>query len=245
MYGDYTFCKDLKTGAFGSVFIAEKDKTQYVLKFIAEPKDEALMEIKVLQDLVNVKGVVQYVEHFYLNESIVIVYKYFSSYDLFDYLQNHGPFTEYLGLYVFKQLCQIIDNVHKRGIVHRDIKPENILIDNNYNILLIDWGLAFYPNETEERIFCGSPNYAAPEIINLEIYNGPELDVWSMGCLLYTLLTCKMAFDADNMTDLFDDITVCKVDLTLVSIRVSKILTKIFVRENRISVQDLLKELVF
>ena len=102
-------------------------------------------------------------------------------------------FVEYVGL-----LCTEIVQVH------RDLKPENILLDSENRIRIADFGLS---NVMRDGMFlktsCGSPNYAAPEVICGHLYAGPEVDVWSCGVILYTLLCGSLPFDDDNISSLF------------------------------------------
>lgn len=90
------------------------------------------------------------------------------------------------------------------GVVHRDLKPENLLLDENRNIKIADFGLA---NFLEDGCFlstsCGSPNYAAPEVISGRLYAGPEVDIWSCGVILYALLCGRLPFDDENISALF------------------------------------------
>jgi serine/threonine protein kinase len=89
-------------------------------------------------------------------------------------------------------------------MVHRDLKPENLLLDKDYNIKLIDFGLA---NSTKDSVAlgtaCGSPNYAAPEVISGQSYSGPEVDVWSCGVILYAMICGSLPFDDEQLAILF------------------------------------------
>ncbi len=86
---------------------------------------------------------------------------------------------------VFQQVISGVEYCHRHYVVHRDLKPENLLLDSDYNIKLADFGLS---NMTVDGFFlrtsCGSPNYAAPEVISGDIYAGAEVDVWSCGVIL-------------------------------------------------------------
>lgn len=89
--------------------------------------------------------------------------------------------------------------MHK--ITHRDLKPENLLLDEHNNIKLIDFGLSNSMKDGNSlRTACGSPNYAAPEIISGRSYGGVEVDVWSMGVILYAMVCGTLPFDDDSMT---------------------------------------------
>jgi serine/threonine protein kinase len=107
----------------------------------------------------------------------------------------------------FQQIICGIEYCHYHGIVHRDLKPENLLLDGDGNIKLIDFGLS---NIMEDGAFlrtsCGSPNYAAPEVISATMYAGPEVDVWSCGVILFALLCGNLPFDDDNIPALFKKI---------------------------------------
>ena len=100
---------------------------------------------------------------------------------------------------------------HTHQVSHRDLKPENILLDEDNNIKLADFGLS---NVMKDGIFlyssCGSPNYAAPELINGKFYNGASIDIWSCGVILYTLLTGCLPFNEKQTNKLYQKIRECK-----------------------------------
>ena len=92
--------------------------------------------------------------------------------------------------------------MHK--LVHRDLKPENLLLDKDLNIKVIDFGLANTAKDSAAlSTACGSPNYAAPEVISGQSYSGHEVDVWSCGVILYAMLCGSLPFDDDNLAQLF------------------------------------------
>ena len=101
--------------------------------------------------------------------------------------------------------------MHTHQVSHRDLKPENILLDEDNNIKLADFGLS---NVMKDGIFlyssCGSPNYAAPELINGKFYNGASIDIWSCGVILYTLLTGCLPFNEKQTNKLYQKIRECK-----------------------------------
>lgn len=100
-----------------------------------------------------------------------------------------------------------IEYSHHFKIVHRDLKPENLLLDECNNIKLIDFGLSNSMKDAQSlKTACGSPNYAAPEIISGRYYSGVEADVWSMGVILYAMVCGTLPFDDDSMSTLFNKI---------------------------------------
>lgn len=108
----------------------------------------------------------------------------------------------------FQQLISGIEYSHRLKIVHRDLKPENVLLDDDLNVKIADFGLS---NEIKDGDFlktsCGSPNYAAPEVIRGGLYTGPEIDVWSCGVILYVMLCGRLPFEDDDVQTLFTKIS--------------------------------------
>lgn len=108
----------------------------------------------------------------------------------------------------FQQLISGIEYSHRLKIVHRDLKPENVLLDDDLNVKIADFGLS---NEIKDGDFlktsCGSPNYAAPEVIRGGLYTGPEIDVWSAGVILYVMLCGRLPFEDDDVHTLFTKIS--------------------------------------
>ncbi len=94
--------------------------------------------------------------------------------------------------------------MHHHRIAHRDLKPENLLLDSNFNLKICDLGLSNILKDGRSLdTSCGSPNYAAPEIITGSIYDGREIDVWSSGVILFTMLAGYLPFDENSVSKLF------------------------------------------
>lgn len=113
-----------------------------------------------------------------------------------------------------EKFCQIISAVeycHSKNICHRDLKTENLLLDHKMNIKLVDFGFANYFDLTNPlKTFCGSPPYAAPEIFVGKKYYGPEIDIWSLGVILYVLVSASLPFDSENLQRLKSLVLSCK-----------------------------------
>ncbi|KAL4805824.1 hypothetical protein BDV18DRAFT_13449 [Aspergillus unguis] len=120
--------------------------------------------------------------------------------ELFDYVSNHGPLPEEEAVRLFRQIIAGLGYCHRFNICHRDLKPENILLDGEHNIKLADFGMAaLQPAGHWLNTSCGSPHYAAPEIIYGRKYRGDKADLWSCGIILYALLTGFLPFDGGDL----------------------------------------------
>lgn len=127
--------------------------------------------------------------------------------ELFDYIVNNGRLAEDKARKFFQQIVCAVEYCHRHKIVHRDLKPENLLLDDHYNVKIADFGLSNIMTDGNFlKTSCGSPNYAAPEVISGKLYAGPEVDVWSCGVILYVLLVGRLPFDDEYIPTLFKKI---------------------------------------
>uniref|UniRef100_H3BW05 Maternal embryonic leucine zipper kinase n=1 Tax=Tetraodon nigroviridis TaxID=99883 RepID=H3BW05_TETNG len=146
---------------------------------------------------------------------IFMVMEYCTGGELFDYIIAKDRLSEEETRVFFRQIVSAMAYVHSQGYAHRDLKPENLLIDEDHNLKLIDFGLCAITKGGlgyELMTCCGSPAYAAPELIQGKAYIGSEADVWSMGVLLFALLCGYLPFDDDNCMILYRKITRGKYD---------------------------------
>lgn len=128
--------------------------------------------------------------------------------ELFDYLVKHGKMPEAKARRFFQQIVCAVEYCHRHKIVHRDLKPENLLLDADLNVKIADFGLSNIMTDGNFlKTSCGSPNYAAPEVISGKLYAGPEVDVWSSGVILYVLLVGRLPFDDEFIPTLFKKIS--------------------------------------
>nr|XP_046193217.1 maternal embryonic leucine zipper kinase-like isoform X1 [Oncorhynchus gorbuscha]XP_046193218.1 maternal embryonic leucine zipper kinase-like isoform X1 [Oncorhynchus gorbuscha] len=144
------------------------------------------------------------------NTKIYMILEYCPGGELFDYIIAKDRLSEEETRVFFRQIVSALAYVHSQGYAHRDLKPENLLIDEDHNLKLIDFGLCAKPKGGlgyELMTCCGSPAYAAPELIQGKAYIGSEADVWSMGVLLFALLCGYLPFDDDNCMVLYRKIT--------------------------------------
>jgi carbon catabolite-derepressing protein kinase len=134
---------------------------------------------------------------------IIMVLEYAGG-ELFDYIVQHGKMQEDKARRFFQQIICAVEYCHRHKIVHRDLKPENLLLDTDLNVKIADFGLSNIMTDGNFlKTSCGSPNYAAPEVINGKLYAGPEVDVWSCGVILYVLLVGRLPFDDEHIPSLF------------------------------------------
>ncbi|XP_055800215.1 5'-AMP-activated protein kinase catalytic subunit alpha-2-like isoform X2 [Salvelinus fontinalis] len=136
-----------------------------------------------------------------------MVMEYVSGGELFDYICKHGRVEDKEARRLFQQIISGVDYCHRHMVVHRDLKPENVLLDHSKNAKIADFGLSNMMSDGEFlRTSCGSPNYAAPEVISGRLYAGPEVDIWSCGVILYALLCGTLPFDDEHVPTLFKKI---------------------------------------
>lgn len=149
---------------------------------------------------------------------------------------------------MFKQVVKGIVYCHNRCITHRDIKLENLLLDGQNNIKIIDFGFSTcIPNDRKVKIFCGTPSYMAPEIVNKTEYCGPPADIWALGVLLFTMLCGIFPYKGKINEDLYTKISNAeyKVPVDVISALskdVLDLLASMFIInvEKRISVNEIL-----
>uniref|UniRef100_H3B4Y8 non-specific serine/threonine protein kinase n=1 Tax=Latimeria chalumnae TaxID=7897 RepID=H3B4Y8_LATCH len=134
---------------------------------------------------------------------IYLVTEYASGGEIFDHLVAHGRMAEKVARKKFKQIVAAVHFCHCRNIVHRDLKAENLLLDANLNIKIADFGFSnlFTPGQLL-KTWCGSPPYAAPELFEGKEYDGPKVDIWSLGVVLYVLVCGALPFDGSTLQNL-------------------------------------------
>ncbi|KAH8057396.1 serine threonine protein kinase [Aureococcus anophagefferens] len=217
--GTYRLSKTLGIGAFGKarrgVKLAEHVTTGHkvAVKILNRAKIVALdmsekvkREINILQRCTH-PHIIRLYEVIDTPTDIFVVMEYVSNGELFDYIVSKGRLAPDEARHFFHQIISGVEYCHYHHIVHRDLKPENLLLDADNNIKIADFGLSNVMRDGEFlRTSCGSPNYAAPEVISGHLYAGPEVDVWSCGVILYALLCGSLPFDDESIPNLFKKI---------------------------------------
>ncbi|CAI7613576.1 unnamed protein product [Penicillium bialowiezense] len=210
----YQTIRVLGEGSFGKVKLAIHQPTgrQVALKIISRRKllsrdmvGRVEREIQYLQ-LLRHPHIIKLYTVIATKSDIVMVLEY-AERELFDYLVRKGRCGDDEARKFFQQIICAVEYCHRHKIVHRDLKPENLLIDNQKNVKIADFGLSNIMTDGNFlKTSCGSPNYAAPEVISGKLYAGPEVDVWSCGVILYVLLVGRLPFDDDYIPALFKKI---------------------------------------
>ena len=138
------------------------------------------------------------------NRNVCLVMEHAAGGELFDYILTHGRLSENDGRHFFRQIVSAIDFCHRKQVIHRDLKVENLLLDEKCrNVKLADFGFSnHYAEGRLLRTWCGSPPYAAPELFQGKPYSGPQVDLWSLGVVLYVLITGSLPFDGDTVAKL-------------------------------------------
>lgn len=212
--GAYNIIRTLGEGSFGKVKLATHRMTgqQVALKIISRRKlitrdmaGRVEREIQYLQ-LLRHPHIIKLYTVITMPGEIVMVLEYAGN-ELFDYIVTHGKMAEDKARKFFQQIVCAVEYCHRHKIVHRDLKPENLLLDEQLNVKIADFGLSNIMTDGNFlKTSCGSPNYAAPEVISGKLYAGPEVDVWSCGVILYVLLVGRLPFDDDYIPALFKKI---------------------------------------
>lgn len=212
--GQYALKKTLGEGSFGKVKLAvhRVSGQEVALKIISRKKlisrdmaGRVEREIQYLQ-LLRHPHIIKLYTVITTPQEIIMVLEYAGN-ELFDYLVKHGKMPEAKARRFFQQIVSAVEYCHRHKIVHRDLKPENLLLDSDLNVKIADFGLSNIMTDGNFlKTSCGSPNYAAPEVISGKLYAGPEVDVWSCGVILYVLLVGRLPFDDEFIPALFKKI---------------------------------------
>ena len=165
-----------------------------------------LREIKILKSLDH-PNIVKLYEIIENTDRIYLIMEFAAGGELFEFIVKKDKLSEREACQMYLQIVDGIEYLHAKGIAHRDLKPENLLLDHNQQIKIVDFGLSnlYQPGETLLTA-CGSPCYAAPEMIAGRRYNGVDVDIWSSGVTLYAMLVGYLPFEDPDTAILYKKI---------------------------------------
>ncbi|KAE8099047.1 hypothetical protein FH972_017061 [Carpinus fangiana] len=194
------YARNLKTGMSVAIKIIDKEKILKVGMI-----EQIKREISVMR-LVRHPNVVELFEVMASKTKIYFVMEYAKGGELFGKVAK-GKLKEDVARRYFQQLISAVDYCHSRGVYHRDLKPENLLLDENGNLKVSDFGLsALAESKRQDGLLhttCGTPAYVAPEVINRKGYDGSKADIWSCGVVLYVLLAGYLPFHDSNLMEMY------------------------------------------
>ena len=219
---DYLITKELGKGSYAVVKLAKHriTKEKYAIKIYTkeslldpQKRNTVKNEINILKQL-NHMNIMKLYEVIDTSKYLYLVLEYIKGYSLLDLIKSEKMhyIEQHRALKLFLQIVKGISYCQSKNINHRDIKLENILVIKDDIIKIIDFGFAVKGNkETYQKLFCGTPSYMPPEIVNKEKYIAQYSDIWSLGVLLYTMLYGRFPFKAKDDETLFELINEAKV----------------------------------
>ena len=222
----YEIGEELGKGAYAKVKLATNKltKEKFAIKIYEKEKLNSnskkscvYKEIQILKKLKH-KNIVKLIEVISTETQILIVQELIEGISLREYYNNEIRNQKGISIHketifrkIFYQIFSAMDYLHKHNMAHRDIKLENILIKDNYEIKIIDFGFGMYnPEKKLQKFFCGTPNYMPPEIAEKKPYIGQLADMWSLGILVYKIFCADFPFKGKDEKELYKAIKVGK-----------------------------------
>lgn len=214
LFGKYEIGRLLGKGTFAKVYYGKELESgeSVAIKVLNKDqvKKEGMMEqikreISVMR-LVRHPNIVELKEVMATKTKIFFVMDYVRGGELFAKVAR-GKLKEDVARKYFQQLISAVDYCHSRGVSHRDLKPENLLLDENEDLKISDFGLSALPEQLRNdgllHTQCGTPAYVAPEVLRRKGYDGAKADIWSCGVILYVLLAGFLPFQDENIMTMY------------------------------------------
>ena len=210
--GHYVLGKTIGEGTFGKVKAGTHIMTgsRVGVKLLEKERicdiadvNRVTKEIHILKVLQH-PHVVRLYEIIETNRQLYMIMEFASGGELFDYIVESQRLKESEAARFMRQLISGVEYIHSRRAVHRDIKCENILLDEHRNIKIVDFGLSnFFKPGDMLKTACGSPCYAAPEMVAGKLYHPQGVDIWSCGIVLFAMVCGYLPFEDNNTASLY------------------------------------------
>ena len=207
--GPFKLMNEIGKGKFATVFLGIHEETGQKVSIKQLKKSELNTDNLLIKEInIQKKLFHPYLTQMYCviekSDDIYIISEYCSKGDIIKNLLEKGTFDESFSCKIFQQIISSLEYLHKNNICHRDIKPENILLTEKLDAKLTDFGLSRYFKKNELlNSSCGSPIYAAPEMLEGKPYDGTKIDIWSLGISLYTMVCGELPFVVDDENDIY------------------------------------------
>ena len=207
--GPFKLMNEIGKGKFATVFLGIHEETGQKVSIKQLKKSELNTDNLLIKEInIQKKLFHPYLTQMYCviekSDDIYIISEYCSKGDIIKNLLEKGTFDESFSCKIFQQIISSLEYLHKKNICHRDIKPENILLTEKLDAKLTDFGLSRYFKKNELlNSSCGSPIYAAPEMLEGKSYDGTKIDIWSLGISLYTMVCGELPFVVDDENDIY------------------------------------------
>jgi len=206
--GPYIIGKKLGEGSFGKVMegLHETTLQKVALKFLhvktTQEKINLERETRIMK-LLNHPNIIRLYQVIEVPESktTCLAIELANGGEVFQHIVSNRYLSEEESRKFFRQLILALEYCHRNMVIHRDLKPENLLLDENKNIKIMDFGLANLMKIEMLASNCGSPTYCAPEILQSRKYIGPEVDIWSIGCILYAMVTGNCPWPGETLQE--------------------------------------------
>lgn len=213
--GNYVLGRDLGKGTFGEVMVGTHSLTgeKVAIKVLEKEKiidvhdvERVAREIHILK-IVRHPTIVQLYEIIETDKELYLIMEYARGGELFEYIVNRKRVREKDACKFLHQILSGVQYLHNLGICHRDLKPENLLMDDFNNIKIVDFGLSNTFKEGDKlQTACGSPCYAAPEMVAGQKYDGQAADMWSCGVIIYAMVCGFLPFEDPKTNKLYQKI---------------------------------------
>ncbi|XP_010493758.1 PREDICTED: CBL-interacting serine/threonine-protein kinase 25 [Camelina sativa] len=215
LFGKYEMGRLLGKGTFAKVYYGKETTTGESVAIKVIKKDQVLKrqgmmeqikrEISIMK-LVRHPNIVELKEVMATKTKIFFIMEFVKGGELFSKVVK-GKLKEDSARRYFQQLISAVDFCHSRGVSHRDLKPENLLVDENGDLKVSDFGLSALPEQSLQdgllHTQCGTPAYVAPEVLRKKGYDGAKADIWSCGVILYVLLAGFLPFQDENLMNMY------------------------------------------